>query len=67
MAVHGHAWSSVDGLRAWGVRFLIYRNTLKAMGLRNDPYGVDLEGVVPSGMAELARLQCLNFVCGRPR
>lgn len=59
--------SSVDALRAKGVRFLVCRNTLKGMGLRpEDLYGVRPEDVVPSGVAELARLQGMGFVYIHP-
>ena len=59
--------ASVDGLRAKGVRFLICRNTLKAMNIGpKDLYGVRDEDVVPSGVAELARLQGMGFVYVHP-
>lgn len=59
--------ASLDSLRTKGVRFLICRNSLKAMGLRPaDLYGVKDEDVVPSGVAELARLQGLGFVYVHP-
>jgi intracellular sulfur oxidation DsrE/DsrF family protein len=59
--------ASVDALRAKGVRFLVCRNTLKGMGLRpEDLYGVRPEDVVPSGVAELARLQGMGFVYIHP-
>ena len=59
--------ASLDGLRSKGVRFLICRNTLRAMNLRpEDLYGVRAEDVVPSGVAELARLQGQGFVYVHP-
>ncbi len=59
--------SELDALRAKGVRFVICRNTLKGMGLRpEDLYGVHDEDVVPSGVAEIARLQGLGFVYVHP-
>ncbi len=58
---------AVDDLRAKGVRFMICRNTLKGMGLTPaELYGVRDEDVVPSGVAEIARLQGLGFVYIRP-
>ncbi|MEG3146511.1 DsrE family protein [Sphingomonas sp. RT2P30] len=58
---------AVDGLRAKGVRFMICRNTLKGMGLTPaELYGVRDEDVVPSGVAEIARLQGLGFVYIHP-
>lgn len=59
--------SEVDALRAKGVRFLICRNTLNGMGLQaEDLYGVAPQDVVPSGVAEIARLQGLGFVYLHP-
>ena len=59
--------ASLDGLRAKGVRFLVCRNTLRGMGLRpEDLYGVRPDDVVPSGVAELARLQGLGYVYIHP-
>lgn len=57
----------IDDLRAKGVRFLICRNTLNGMGLKpEDLYQVRAEDVVPSGVAEIARLQGLGFVYIHP-
>ena len=59
--------ASLDELRVKGVRFLVCRNTMRAMGLRpEDLYRVKDEDVVPSGVAELARLQGLGFVYVHP-
>ena len=59
--------AAIDGLRAKGVRFLICRNTMRGMGVAPaDLYGVKGEDVVPSGVAEIARLQGLGFVYIRP-
>jgi intracellular sulfur oxidation DsrE/DsrF family protein len=58
---------SIDALRAKGVRFLVCRNTLRAMKLRpEDLYKVSPADVVPSGVAEIARLQGQGFVYIRP-
>ena len=57
----------LDDLRAKGVRFLVCNNTLQAMKLTPaDLYHVDAADVVPSGVAELARLQGLGFVYLHP-
>jgi intracellular sulfur oxidation DsrE/DsrF family protein len=57
----------IDALKAKGVRFLVCRNTLKGMKLRpQDLYHVAPEDVVPSGVAELARLQGQGFVYVHP-
>lgn len=58
---------SIDGLRAKGVRFLICRNTMEGMKLKpSDLYGVEEKDVVPSGVAEIARLQGMGFVYLHP-
>lgn len=59
--------AELDQLRAKGVRFLVCRNTLKSMSLRPEElYGVHADDVVPSGVAEIARLQGLGFVYLHP-
>ena len=59
--------AQIDALRAKGVRFLICRNTLVGMGLKiEDLYAVKPEDVVPSGVAEIARLQGQGFVYLHP-
>ncbi len=58
---------TIDDLRAKGVRFLICRNSLIAMNLApSDLYGVGQVDIVPSGVAELARLQGQGFVYIHP-
>jgi intracellular sulfur oxidation DsrE/DsrF family protein len=53
----------VDALRADGVRFLICANTLKERQIDwHQLYGVKEDDIVPSGVAELARLQAMGFV-----
>lgn len=48
----------VDDLRASGVKFLICDNTLKSRHIDwHDLYGVTEADIVPSGVAEIARLQ----------
>lgn len=57
----------LDALRAKGVRFLICRNTLRALKLRpEDLYKVAPEDIVPSGVAEIARLQGQGFIYLHP-
>ena len=59
--------AQIDALRAKGVKFLICRNTLNGMGLKiEDLYEVKPEDVVPSGVAEIARLQGQGFVYIHP-
>ncbi|MBS0332554.1 MAG: DsrE family protein [Proteobacteria bacterium] len=58
---------SLDKLRAQGVRFLVCRNSMRGMGLKpEDLYKVDGADIVPSGVAEIARLQGLGFVYEHP-
>lgn len=58
---------AIDALRAKHVRFLICRNTLRAMALTPaDLYGVSDADIVPSGVAEIARLQGQGFVYIHP-
>lgn len=57
----------LDALRARGVRFLVCRNTLRALKLRpEDLYKVAPQDIVPSGVAEIARLQGQGFVYLHP-
>jgi len=57
----------IDDLRAKGVRFLICHNTLEGLKLTAaDLYRVPDSDVVPSGVAEVARLQGLGFVYIHP-
>lgn len=58
---------SLDSLRSKGVHFLVCRNTLKGMNLRlEDLHGVHAAEIVPSGVAEIARLQGMGFVYVHP-
>jgi intracellular sulfur oxidation DsrE/DsrF family protein len=53
----------LDSLREQGVRFLICANTLKERQIDwHTLYGVLETDIVPSGAAELARLQGMGFV-----
>ncbi|MBI5942510.1 MAG: DsrE family protein [Caulobacterales bacterium] len=58
---------AIDALKAKRVRFLICRNTLRAMNITPaDLYGVGDADIVPSGVAEVARLQGQGFVYIHP-
>lgn len=58
---------AIDAATASHVRLLICRNTLTAMNLTPaDLYGVTEADVVPSGVAEIARLQGQGFVYVHP-
>lgn len=57
----------VDSLRAQGVEFKICANTLKGRNIAlEDLYFADDSDVVPSGVAEIGKLQQEGFVYLRP-
>lgn len=59
--------AQIDDLRVRGVRFLICHNTIEGMKLTAaDLYHVPDSDVVPSGVAEIARLQGMGFVYIHP-
>jgi intracellular sulfur oxidation DsrE/DsrF family protein len=59
--------SRIDALRAKGVRFLICNNTLTERHIDwHSLYGVKQEDIVPSGVAELGRLQQMGYVYIHP-
>lgn len=63
----GEIASRIDALKATGVRFLVCANTLRERGIdRSTLYGVGEEDLVPSGIAELARLQGMGFAYIHP-
>ncbi len=52
----------VDARKAEGVRFLVCQNTLDERKIDwHTLYGVSEDDIVPSGVAELARLQIMGF------
>lgn len=59
--------AKIDALRADGVRFLICANTLRSRNITLDElYGATDEDVVPSGVAEIARLEQEGFAYLHP-
>jgi intracellular sulfur oxidation DsrE/DsrF family protein len=58
----------VDGLKQQGVRFNICANTLKGRKIdyENDLYDVSKEDIVPSGVAELSKLQLEGYTYIKP-
>jgi uncharacterized protein len=57
----------VDALKGMGVRFLVCANTLRERKIdRTTLYGVGEDDLVPSGVAELARLQGIGFAYIHP-
>ncbi|HKM63837.1 MAG TPA: DsrE family protein [Acidisphaera sp.] len=58
---------AIDALRADGAVFLVCNNTLNARNLDwRTLYGVQEGDVVPSGVAELGRLQAMGFAYIHP-
>ncbi len=58
---------AIDEAREKNVRFLLCRNTMRAMNLTaDDVYGAGEADIVASGVAELARLQGQGFVYIHP-
>jgi intracellular sulfur oxidation DsrE/DsrF family protein len=58
---------AIDGAREKGVRLLVCRNTMRALNLTvDDVHGVTEADIVPSGVAEIARLQGMGFVYIHP-
>jgi hypothetical protein len=57
----------IDALKGMSVRFLICANTLRERNIdRGTLYGVEEGDLVPSGVAELARLQGMGFAYIHP-
>ncbi len=58
----------IDGLKSQGVAFEICGNTIKGrnVDLAADVYDADAADVVPSGVAELAKLQTKGFTYIKP-
>jgi len=60
--------AKIDGLKNQGVAFNVCANTVKGrkVDLNNDLYSVDEADVVPSGVAELAKLQLQGYTYIKP-
>ena len=60
--------SKISGLKDQGVDFQVCANTLrgKKISYENDLYDVDKVDIVPSGVAELARLQAMGYTYIKP-
>jgi uncharacterized protein len=57
----------IDARKAEGIQFLVCQNTLDERNIDwHTLYGVSKEDLVPSGVAELARLQMMGFVYIHP-
>ena len=62
------AQAKISGLKEQGVAFQVCANTLKGkkISYENDLYDVNKEDIVPSGVAELARLQSMGYTYVKP-
>ena len=60
--------ANISGLKDQGVDFNVCANTLKGkkVDYENDLYDVDQENIVPSGVAELSRLQGMGYTYIKP-
>ena len=60
--------AKIDGLKAQGVSFNVCANTVRGrkVDLETDLYNVDQSDIVPSGVAEVAKLQQEGFVYIKP-
>lgn len=60
--------AKISGLKEQGVNFNVCANTLKGkkISFENDLYDVTKNDIVPSGVAELARLQTMGYTYIRP-
>jgi intracellular sulfur oxidation DsrE/DsrF family protein len=69
---HGNATddiqAKISGLKDQGVGFQVCSNTLrgKTIDFENDLYDVEKGDIVPSGVAELARLQAMGYTYIKP-
>lgn len=60
--------AKIDGLKDQGVSFNVCANTVRGrkVDLEGDLYNVESEDVVPSGVAEVARLQSMGYSYIKP-
>ena len=60
--------AKIDSLREQGVSFNVCENTVRGrkVDLESDLYNVDKKDVVPSGVAEVAKLQSMGYVYIKP-
>lgn len=60
--------AKIDGLKDQGISFNVCANTIKGrkVDLETDLYNVESSDIVPSGVAEVARLQALGYAYVKP-
>ena len=58
----------IDNLKSQGIDFNVCANTVRGrkVNLESDLYNVDKSDVVPSGVAEVARLQAMGYSYVKP-
>lgn len=60
--------AKIDGLKDQGIQFNVCENTVKGrkVDIDTDLYSVDKSDIVPSGVAEVARLQQMGYAYVKP-
>jgi intracellular sulfur oxidation DsrE/DsrF family protein len=60
--------AKIDGLKSQGIEFNVCENTVRGRKVDpdNDLYDVDKKDIVPSGVAEVARLQSMGYSYIKP-
>ena len=60
--------AKIDGLKSQGIKFNVCENTVKGrkVDVDTDLYNVDKSDIVPSGVAEVARLQQVGYAYVKP-
>lgn len=60
--------AKIDGLKNQGVKFNVCANTIRGrkVNMEDDLYDVSKADIVPSGVAELSRLQALGYTYIKP-
>lgn len=60
--------AKIDTLKSQGVEFNVCENTVRGrkVNIETDLYNVDKKDIVPSGVAEVARLQLLGYAYIKP-
>lgn len=60
--------AKIDGLKSQGVEFNVCENTVRGrkVNVDSDLYNVDKKDIVPSGVAEVARLQSMGYSYIKP-
>ena len=60
--------AKIDGLKNQGIKFNVCANTVRGrkVDIEADLYNVDKDDIVPSGVAEVARLQAMGYAYIKP-